>query len=340
MTLYQKVLTVVGMLLNAISTKAAKSELAPDFNEYAPYSIGDLVIKDGVLQRCTAAGTGTAAIFSQTTLNDVSEALKADIPTKTSELTNNGSDGVHPFLTEHQSLANYKTKAEMDVGWWSDWKVLRNNVDVTSQVIVQPIFVEDAGWSVESSVIAEDSSDVHFVGNEDSVSLSWTANDGSVSYIATRCRVSAPIPAKTSELTNDGDGQHPFLTDKAYTFTSPTLSSSGATRTCLLAPFANNQLDMTDSSLTGVTELAIEVDAAPIQNTMRDLWFVVTSGNSAPLITWPTGTYPAGSDFTNLDAVDNVDTVFLVSEYSPGKFIVARQIIDTSTSSSSSSSPL
>lgn len=33
-----------------------------------------------------------------------------DIPTKTSDLTNDGSDGTHPFLTEHQSLAGKQDK--------------------------------------------------------------------------------------------------------------------------------------------------------------------------------------------------------------------------------------
>ena len=39
---------------------------------------------------------------------------EVEVPTKTSELTNDG-DGTNPFLTQHQSLSAYRTSAAQDV---------------------------------------------------------------------------------------------------------------------------------------------------------------------------------------------------------------------------------
>lgn len=129
MTLYQKVLAVIGMLRNSISQRASKLDLAPlfspessyavdqmvvyenvlyrcvyahsgewdaedfatctldemlslvnidreiilvpDFSASTSYTVGFLVAKDGVLQRCTQEGVGDGAIFEETTLNDI-----------------------------------------------------------------------------------------------------------------------------------------------------------------------------------------------------------------------------------------------------------------------------
>lgn len=43
---------------------------------------------------------------------DIAFEDKPAIPTKTSDLTNDGSDGTHPFLTSHQSLTNYVQKSQ------------------------------------------------------------------------------------------------------------------------------------------------------------------------------------------------------------------------------------
>jgi len=70
----------------------------------------------------SASGGGTSAV---TSVNGQTGDVELDaedvgalpsstaIPTKTSDLTNDG-DGTHAFLTEHQSLTNYYTKSETD----------------------------------------------------------------------------------------------------------------------------------------------------------------------------------------------------------------------------------
>ena len=58
MTLYQKILSVVGMLRSSINQKAAKSELAATFNPSKSYEQGRLVIYEGRLYRCVAPHLG------------------------------------------------------------------------------------------------------------------------------------------------------------------------------------------------------------------------------------------------------------------------------------------
>lgn len=73
MTLYQKVLSVFGLIRSSIDQKAAIGDLAPEFDETASYAVDRLVIYDKRLYRCVAAHTGSwnAADFARTTLDEV-----------------------------------------------------------------------------------------------------------------------------------------------------------------------------------------------------------------------------------------------------------------------------
>lgn len=51
--------------------------------------------------------------YTDKVIADGNFATKAELPTKTSQLQNDG-DGTMPFLTEHQSLADYPTKEELN----------------------------------------------------------------------------------------------------------------------------------------------------------------------------------------------------------------------------------
>lgn len=73
---------------------------------------------------------------------------------------------------------------------------------------------------------------------------------------------------------------------------------------------------------------AVAIGASSVDGAMRDLWFVVTSAANAPTVTWPASCSPANDDDDNLVAEASAKTVFLVSEYEPGKFIVARQVME------------
>ena len=56
----------IGQVLATIniSTKADLSDLAPDYSDQDTYYVGQLAIKNHVLQICTTAGVGPNAVFS------------------------------------------------------------------------------------------------------------------------------------------------------------------------------------------------------------------------------------------------------------------------------------
>ena len=72
MTLYQKIISVFGMLRTSIDRRAEKSELAPDFSDSASYAVGRLVYRNDVLYRCTVAheGSWNASHFTTTTIDE------------------------------------------------------------------------------------------------------------------------------------------------------------------------------------------------------------------------------------------------------------------------------
>ena len=70
MTLYQKVLSVFG-LLRTLGLRAAREELAPTFDAARTYAPGRLVVYANALYRCVAAHTGAwdARHFTETTID-------------------------------------------------------------------------------------------------------------------------------------------------------------------------------------------------------------------------------------------------------------------------------
>ena len=105
---------------------------------------------------------------------------------------------------------NYKTKADLDKGWLSEWTILRDGNDVTSQV-GQPEF--NSEWDVSGAIVRGDQEPSGVVPpiDEDTMTLSWmTEYQGqedmeTAHYTATRYRVAAPIPDKVSQLINDAN---------------------------------------------------------------------------------------------------------------------------------------
>ena len=101
------------------------------------------------------------------------------------------------------AMALRPTKAQLDAGWWSEWTILRNGVDVTSQV-AQPVW--DSIWDVSRSIVSGDVGASDPSEDENVPTLSWTAEyegpDGleTVDYTAIRRRVSAPVPTKPEDI--------------------------------------------------------------------------------------------------------------------------------------------
>lgn len=89
MTLYQKVIAVVGMLRASINQRASKLDLAPLFNSEDSYAVGRMVVYNDVLYRCTTAHSGNwdAEHFTTCTIDEIislfENAVAPDFDTST-----------------------------------------------------------------------------------------------------------------------------------------------------------------------------------------------------------------------------------------------------------------
>ncbi len=109
---------VILAMLSAYSNEGLASllNLAPAYSGSRNYTVGMLAKKDGVLQICTTAGRGPAAIFSTDASVELSIAtriaqLAGSLPTKTSQLTNDSG-----FITE-DDLPTKLSEFENDTGY-------------------------------------------------------------------------------------------------------------------------------------------------------------------------------------------------------------------------------
>ena len=117
---------VILAMLSAYSNEGLASllNLAPAYSGSKNYTVGMLAKKDGVLQICTTAGRGPAAIFSTNASVELSIAtriaqLAGSLPTKTSQLTNDSG-----FLTEND-LPTKLGEFENDTGYLPGSSLLR-----------------------------------------------------------------------------------------------------------------------------------------------------------------------------------------------------------------------
>ena len=109
---------VILAMLSAYSNEGLASllNLAPAYSGSRNYTVGMLAKKDGVLQICTTAGRGPAAVFSTDATVELSIAtriaqLAGSLPTKTSQLTNDSG-----FITEGD-LPTKLSEFENDTGY-------------------------------------------------------------------------------------------------------------------------------------------------------------------------------------------------------------------------------
>lgn len=130
------------------------------------------------------------------------------IPTKTSDLTNDG-DGTNPFLTQHQSLADYSTTSQM-------------NTAISSHHDTQKADASSVYTKTQTDTLLDDkadSEDVYTKSETDSaISGHHDAQKADATSVYTKSETDSlldekadedDIPTKTSELTNDSG----FLTE-------------------------------------------------------------------------------------------------------------------------------
>lgn len=115
---------------------------------------------------------------------------------------------------------NAASRADVEAGWWSGWKILRTyngeTANVTSQVQV-PIYDSEEGiWWV--GVISGDGRygyDSPVTDTDYVAELTWNCWNGAV-YTATRRRVAAPVPTKPEDIGAASPGTVSNVVTKAY----------------------------------------------------------------------------------------------------------------------------
>lgn len=163
MTLYQKILSVVGALRASIGLKASRTELANAFDPSVEYQEGRLVVYEGHLYRCVGGHYG-AWNDNDFVLSTVDAAIRADsgsadipVPSDDTPLVDSGigdpgesetysrSDHVHPTDATRQPLIEVSGVLK---GSGSGVDVAASGVDYVAPGSIAPDFSESAGYAI------------------------------------------------------------------------------------------------------------------------------------------------------------------------------------------------
>jgi hypothetical protein len=105
------------------------------------------------------------------------------------------------------------TKAQLDAGWWSEWTCVPSKYNGSNIIIMEYPDDDSAGFSFFVPYAGGEQMGTSKRFANSILQIFWTlGEDAEISFTATRHRVAAPVPTKTSDLVNDGsDGVHPFI---------------------------------------------------------------------------------------------------------------------------------
>lgn len=124
-------------------------------------------------------------------------AYKTEIPTKTSQLTNDGSDGTHPFLTEHQDLSDYLL-SETAASTYQTIAKAANSFTYDAETGLFTL-KNESGQNLTTATIDTAKGVINFSLNNETKVLTITRKDNSV----LNADLTSVIPTKLSDLQND-----------------------------------------------------------------------------------------------------------------------------------------
>ena len=124
-------------------------------------------------------------------------AYKTEIPTKTSQLTNDGSDGTHPFLTEHQDLSDYLLSETAA----STYQTIAKAANSFTYDSATGLFTlkNESGQNLTTATIDTAKGVINFALNNETKVLTITRKDNST----LNADLTPVIPTKLSDLKND-----------------------------------------------------------------------------------------------------------------------------------------
>ena len=138
----------------AIANKATSFGVTPSDDKYPSEKLvkDNLDLKENSANKVTAFGvTPSDEKYPSEKLvkTELDKKLESsDLPTKTSDLTNDG-DGTNPFLTEHQSLdsktVTVEKQAQAETGYAHTYVVKQNNTQVGVKINIPKDFLVKSG---------------------------------------------------------------------------------------------------------------------------------------------------------------------------------------------------
>lgn len=160
-----------------------------------------------------------------------------------------GSLYVHPTNAESEAGSGVcPTRAEVEAGWWSEWTFSGNtppsgyHYEVVRGNNQWLLYIVQDGQTADPTTPPDSNNDTA-PADATEVAFSWGSGDTAVSITATRYCVAAPVPTKTSDLTNDSGflTQHQQLTPVYSDWTVVPPTFEGSTLVCAKVESAGSQ---------------------------------------------------------------------------------------------------
>jgi len=163
----------VNALVNALNTKFEnkqankKTDISGDFSTDTTSYPTVKAVKDWTNDELDGVAQNIPTKTSDLS-NDSGFITSSSLPTKTSDLTNDG-DGTNPFLTQHQSLASktvtVEKQATAESGYFATYVIKQNNAQVGSKINIPKDYLVKSG-SVKTCTTANQPVSGYKVGDK------------------------------------------------------------------------------------------------------------------------------------------------------------------------------
>jgi hypothetical protein len=260
----------------------------------------------------------------------------ADIPTKTSDLVNDGSDGEHPFLTAHQTWSDVKPsggipKTDLASAVQTSLGLADTAVQPAGIAGMMPMYALGATPTITEDVsipssmfpIAFTFHDVNYSCSASDVQLSGNSSYGYFIEHLEEGFVIALFDGTSRKFTSTGE----YVTNLAFNGDSPVADTSPVLdikNTLIVSPFTS--ATYTADSTAATFEIAVGALPAGVTGKARDCILVIdctATGAVAPTVTWPSNFHPRTDTATDMAIVEaGKVAVFYISEYMSGQFAV------------------
>lgn len=274
--------------------------------------------------------------IGDSTIKTLLDNISNNIPTKTSDLTNDG-DGTNPFLTQHQSLQNYALKSDLPYSlasitsntesWSFSGEGYNPNYDYNISIIYDDtgIYIGEPGWAANlysdlGGIYEYSAIESEYVNQISFPNSNITATKGKVYQLLNRSINSLDGLFHSEWVWMNGESGEPYYDSNEQCwyvnnpswggYTSPYYDSSEATY------LSFNEESYEDVELT-LTSISDQGDGSSYYYTFED-----SNGNTYNSYGYP-GTWEAYSDsdskyFSLNEEVTNsteIRTTFLASNY-------------------------